>query len=341
LHRYKFRVAPLPDLQPAPAILFVTATRIGDAVLSTAVLRHILDRYDRPRLTIAAGPLAAPLFACVPGLERLITVTKRRHALHWLDLWREVGMGRRDLVIDLRGSGLAWLLRTRHRRVIGSGEPDRLWVAQLGAWLGAAPMPLPKLWWSAAHEAAARRYIPAEGPVLALGPATDWRGKEWPAARFAELVRRLTAPGAALARASVAIFATARERQRVAPVLAAAAAHGRSCEVIGEPDLLTVAAALARTSLFIGNDSGLMHMAAAVGVPTLGLFGPTSARRYAPAGPHCAWVQTDTPYEALAAGHVSEPATAPCLMETLSVDKVEAAAQSLIRSDVAAALPLG
>ena len=50
--------------------------KMKDKAELDAVLRHIFERYDRPRLTIAAGPLAAPLFACVPGLERLITVTK-------------------------------------------------------------------------------------------------------------------------------------------------------------------------------------------------------------------------------------------------------------------------
>ena len=54
-------------------ILFVTATRIGDAVLSTGLLSHLLDRYPMARLTIAAGPVAAPLFAAVPRLERIMS----------------------------------------------------------------------------------------------------------------------------------------------------------------------------------------------------------------------------------------------------------------------------
>ena len=48
-------------------ILFVTATRIGDAVLSTGLLHYLIERYPSARLTIAAGPIAAPLFEAVPG----------------------------------------------------------------------------------------------------------------------------------------------------------------------------------------------------------------------------------------------------------------------------------
>ena len=63
-------------------ILFVTATRIGDAVLSTGLLSHLIERHPQVRLTIAAGPLAAPLFEAVPGLEQIVVVEKRRWSLH-------------------------------------------------------------------------------------------------------------------------------------------------------------------------------------------------------------------------------------------------------------------
>src|ERR1051325_247830 len=78
----------------AMRILFATPTRIGAAVLAPGILSHLIARFPDARLTIAAGPAAAPLFAAVPGLEQLITVHKRRWALHWLALYaRTVGRG--------------------------------------------------------------------------------------------------------------------------------------------------------------------------------------------------------------------------------------------------------
>src|SRR5207248_9162653 len=88
-------------------ILFVTATRIGDAVLSTGLLSHLIQRFPRARLTVAAGPVSAPLFEAVPGLERLLIVRKRRGGLHWPALYARVVARRWDLVVDLRGSALA------------------------------------------------------------------------------------------------------------------------------------------------------------------------------------------------------------------------------------------
>src|SRR5271156_2505610 len=105
-------------------ILFVTATRIGDAVLSTGLLGYLIERHAGARLTIAAGPLAAPLFEAVPGLERIVTISKRPLAAHWLGLYGAVVGRRWDMVVDLRGSALAWLLRAGERRGVGKGGKD-------------------------------------------------------------------------------------------------------------------------------------------------------------------------------------------------------------------------
>ncbi|MNE60930.1 ADP-heptose--LPS heptosyltransferase 2 [compost metagenome] len=68
-----------------------------------------------------------------------------------------------------------------------------------------------------------------------------------------------------------------------APALAAAGERGIDC--VGRGDILASAAAIARSALFVGNDSGLMHVAAATGTPTLGLFGPSEWWHKAPWGP--------------------------------------------------------
>src|SRR6185312_11928616 len=130
---------------------------------------------------------------------------------------------------------------------------------------------------------------PPGGPILAVGPAANWRGKEWRAERFAELARRLTAPGGILPGARVAVLAAAHERAQAAPLLAALP-PARTIDLVGRVDLLDAAALLRRAALFIGNDTGIMHIAAAMGTPTLGLFGPSLPEHYAPWGPHTAVV---------------------------------------------------
>ena len=316
-------------------ILFVTATRIGDAVLSTGLLSYLTERYPQARLTIAAGPVAAPLFEAVPGLERVIVVEKGRWRSHWLRLYGAVAARRWDLVVDLRGSALAWLLRAGERRVMAKGGAGEHKVRQLARLFGLEPPPAPRLWTAPRHDRAAEALIPAGAPVLAIGPAANWRGKQWRAERFAELAQRLTALDGPFPGGRVAVFAAAHERPQAEPLLTAVP-PGRTIDLVGRTDLLTAAAALRRCALFVGNDTGLMHIAAAVGTPTLGLFGPSPVAQYAPWGRCTAVAET-----ALAREKMFPPGfdhrTTDTLMDSLSVEAAEAAALRLRRMAESAA----
>lgn len=308
-------------------ILFVTATRIGDAVLSTGLLSYLIDRHPDARLTVAAGPLAAPLFAEAPNVERVLVVEKQAASMHWLKLYAAVAGQRWDLVVDLRGSALAWLLRAGERKVAAKEGADTHRVRHLGALFGLDPPPSPTLWLSPESRAEAARLVPPGPPVLAIGPAANWRGKQWRGESFAELARRLTARGAVFDGARVAVLAAGHERTQAEKLLAAMPAD-RLIDLVGKTDVLTAAAVVKSAAMFIGNDTGLMHIAAAVGTPTLGLFGPSPAARYAPWGRCTAIVQTDrAPAELMGPGF--DHRTTDTLMDSLSVERVEAAVWAL------------
>jgi heptosyltransferase III len=306
-------------------ILFVTATRIGDAVLSTGLLGWLLDRHPEARIAIAAGPAAAPLFEAVPRCERVIVVEKRRFGGHWPRLWAASVGSRWDLVVDLRGSALAYLLSARERRVMAKGDPAEHRVVQLGRLFGLDPPPAPRLWTAAQHEAQAASLLPS-GPFLAVAPAANWRGKQWRAERFAALAARLTAADGILPGARVAVLAAAHERAQAAPVLEALP---NAVDLVGRTELLVAAALLRRAALFVGNDTGLMHVAAAVGAPTLGLFGPSPATQYAPWGRDTAVAQTAASHLELVGAPGFDHRTTGTLMDGLGVAAAEAAARRL------------
>src|SRR6185312_15849152 len=121
----------------------------------------------------------------------------------------------------LRGSALAYLLRARQRRVVAKGDLGEHRVRQLARVFALDPPPAPRLWTAPRHEQAAAMLVPAGGPVLAIGPAANWRGKQWRAERFAELAQRLTSSGGLLAGARVAVLAAEHERPQAEPLLAA------------------------------------------------------------------------------------------------------------------------
>lgn len=311
-------------------LLFITATRIGDAVLTTGLLEHLRRTHPGLRVTVACGAPSAPLFRSLPCLERLIVLEKRRWSLHWVRLWAEVVGQYWDIVVDLRRTGLPIFLRKGTQYRAPPPMPGRHRVVELAAALGLAEPPAPTVWLDDADRVKAARLIPAGGPVLAIGPAANWRGKQWRAERFADLVQRLTAPGGILPNARVAVFAAASERDQAQPVLDAVPAE-RRIDLVGAVDLPQAAACLQRSALFVGNDSGLMHLAAASGVPTLGLFGPSPDDRYAPWGPRAAVVRTRESYKALVEAPGFDHRTTDTLMDGLSVDAAVGAAESLYR----------
>ena len=104
-------------------ILFITASRIGDAVLSSGLIKALVDQIPNARFTIVAGPLAAPLFAGTPRLDRVIVMEKRSLGGHWYSLWRRVRGRRWGLIVDLRGSPISGLLMRRRRAVYKAGGP--------------------------------------------------------------------------------------------------------------------------------------------------------------------------------------------------------------------------
>jgi ADP-heptose:LPS heptosyltransferase len=288
--------------------LFITSSRIGDAVIASGAMERI--RHDHPgaRLTVACGAASAGVFARLPGLERLIIFEKQRQDRHWLSLWSRLVRDRWEVVVDFRGSALAYTLRAGRRIVVRGGRRPGRRYRQIGASCGFDPAPLPVVWTAPQDRAIAAGLLPEGAPVLGLGPTANWDGKIWPAERFVALAR-------ALDYRRIAVFGGPGEAEaaRAAPVLAALPG---AIDLVGRVSVVEAAACLARCALFVGNDSGLMHLAAAAGTPTLGLFGRSRASEYAPAG-RCA-------------GFVAAPGPegeAP--MEGLSVESVIAAAREL------------
>ena len=294
-------------------ILFITSTRLGDAVLSTGLLSHLLDAHPTARFTIACGPVAAGLFARMPRLDRVIVVEKRRGDWHWAQLWLQCVRVRWDLVVDLRGSALSLALPARRRAIMRGGRRPGPRLAHLAGALGLQVPPMPVAWTNAEDRARAAALLPAGGPIIGLGPTANWTGKMWPAERFVALFGALAAemPGA---RAAVFGGPGAQEAAAAAPVLTALPGP---IDLVGRLSLPEAAACLARCALFVGNDSGLMHLAASAGAPTLGLFGPTPASEYGPAG-------------ALSAAAVADGPAGASPMEALSVRSVQAAAEGLL-----------
>lgn len=314
-------------------ILFITSNRLGDAVLSTGVLGHLLNAYPDARTTVVCGPVPAGLFAGVPGLEQVIELPKRKYSLHWWKMWTKCFPKCWDMVFDLRNAPLSYALFSRHQIHLGKANKNHAHrVVAMGSLVDLADNPPAlRLWTIPKDEVEAAKMIPDGAPVLTLGPTANWIGKTWNPERFVELARRLTREDGILPGGRIAVIAHRTEFEMAKPVLdglLGALPKDRILNLVGERPLGVVAACLKHAAFYVGNDSGLMHMAAAAGVPTLGLFGPSREEHYAPWGLHCAAVRGDKCYDDVFPVDYDYRNT-PSLMGDLSVEQVERAAKQL------------
>jgi heptosyltransferase III len=273
-------------------ILFIAPTRIGDAVLASSVLRYLLSVEPTARVTIITSPLAAPLFEGYPLLARLITVHKETYNRHWLRLWRATIGTRWHAVWDMRNSILSYTLRTATRHTYTKPRLIAPKVKQYEAVFGIRALPYPMLWPRPEDTAAAHALMPEGTRYLILAPIANWAPKEWPMEHYISLAHTLLTTACAGYRP--VIICAGHEREKALPLLTSLADFSPVDLTTGGAHLLTIYACMQRAHGFIGNDSGLMHMAAAAGIPTLGLFGPTPHEIYQPWGENASYTHAET-----------------------------------------------
>ena len=297
-------------------ILIVKPSSLGDVVHGLPVLGLLKRRWPEARVSWLVTPACAGLLQGHPLLEEVILFDRRRYGSAWRSLsaasalWRlcrELRERRFDLVIDLQGlfrSG--WLARrTRAPRRIGFANArelgwlyytDRVRLAtmdehavsrniRIAAALGCASRPVEFLFPDDESDAqSVREMVGGVDPYAVLMPGANWATKRWPAERFASLVGPL------------------RKRFGLRCVVAggpdAAEAARRiagATDLTGRTSLRQLVALLRGAGLVIANDSGPMHIAAALGRPLVVVFGPTNPVRTGPFGRDDCVVRLDMP----------------------------------------------
>jgi lipopolysaccharide heptosyltransferase II len=305
---------PLHSLPPAPRILIVRLREIGDVVFTTPAVAALRRQFPRGRLAYLVEPLAAPVVASNPHLDEVL-VAPRRHAAADVLLGRRLQKQRYDLALDFHGgpraSLLTWLSRAPIR--IGYEVAGRSWMythrvprprgwrprhAVQNQWdlLAAIGVPPPSPDTSPVEmrtDEASAAAIRSRLAVLGISPRDELivihvsagnPFRRWPREAFAALAAALAARDE---KRRVIVTAGPSERDAAAAVIdgarTALPASSRSRVMdSGDLPLGELRALVDRATLFIGGDSGPLHVAATSRVPIVGLYGPTLPVRSAP-----------------------------------------------------------
>ncbi|MDB5073890.1 MAG: glycosyl transferase family 9 [Chloroflexi bacterium] len=283
-------------------ILLVLLMPIGDTLFATPTIRALRKTYPAARIVALAYPTNAGILESNPDIDRLLLHPTAKTWQGWRHyagfLWRLNRM-QFDLAVHF-GPAQWWfaqLIRPRTRRRLQF--PLWQWFVPLGprpwktrhAMTSYATLLMPSelenlaeapvLTSTQEDRDAVSRTLgnSARGNIVAIHPGGEgFRGmKRWPAARYIGLARALNE----LHRARILVLGGPEEAE-LGRAIAAAVPGAHS--LAGELNLGQTVAVLERCALFVGNDSAPMHMAAAVGIPTIGIFGPTSVANFRPRG---------------------------------------------------------
>jgi heptosyltransferase-2 len=298
---------------PESPILLVPYMWIGDFVRCHTVVQLLNQRFPGHPIDVLTTSMVAPLLDYMPGVRKAIVVDLPRTRLALgqhralAKRLRAEGYGRALIMPRTWKSALAPALAGVPLRTGFVGEArfglvndlrfgerrlprmvDR--CATLALPKGAeAPRqwPLPELKVSATELRAWRErwgLAPDGRPVVALAPGAVGPSKRWPAAYYAELAQRLAAEGT-----WVWVIGGPGEREIAGQIVRSDPGDIRD---LTGPDLRNAILALAAANTAVSNDSGLLHVAAALGTAAVGIFGPTSPWHWAPLNPIAAVIET-------------------------------------------------
>jgi predicted lipopolysaccharide heptosyltransferase III len=285
-------------------ILAIKLRYLGDVLLATPTLQALKAAFPAARLTVLVNRGTDDILRANSDVDEIIALDRGSIVQQGRFVW-EIRRRRFDTVVDLTdGDRAAFLTWTSGAGVrIGFNAEDR-WtgrcyttvvrgkpgahridrdlavLAPLGV---AAGERLPRLWLTAEDDARAQRLveqldIPRDRPWVVIQPGARYWFKAWPVERFAELADRLNDTLGC----QVLVGGSPQEESLTQSVVGLA--KSRLLSIAGRSDVRTLAALLKRSALFVGNDTGAMHIAAAVGTPVVGLFGPSNPAEWGPRG---------------------------------------------------------
>ena len=351
------------DVSALNRALVVKLRHHGDVLLATPVFGVLGARAPRMAIDALVYDDTAPMLEGLPGLAELHTVGRRwrklgatqRLFLEWR-LFSELRERRYDLIVHLsehpRGAWLARALRARYSVAPALPGRGRFWARSFSH-LYALPRngrrhavelnldALRRIGVQPAHDRRRVRFVPgaeaearvdallaerglAAGGFIHMHPASRWHFKCWPADKNAELIGRLAGEGRRI------VLTSAPDEEEVALVEdIVARTQGATVNLAGKLSVKELGALTARARLFVGVDSMPMHLAAAMGTPSVALFGPSGEHDWGP------W---NVAHRIVASSHSCRPCgndgcgggkLSECLT-TLPVERVHAAAAELL-----------
>ena len=305
-------------------ILIISSNRLGDCLLTSGITKYFKDLSPNCHITFVCGPMPATLFKYCKNISELIVLKKRKRSAHWFYLWSLTFFRIWDDVIDLRGSAIGYLLISKRRFIYRDEKnTDDHIVQRISKNFGKkklAPfidfnlnLELKKI-----HLNNIRK-LRVKHEIIIIAPSANWIGKIWPIERFSKLIDKLKL-SKRFQNPYFVIVGSREEKNKISKLFRIN--NSLLYDLVGKTSLAEIYLIMKESSLFIGNDSGLMHLAALSGVPTTGLFGPSNPKKYHPWGEETLVIKSPKTYQQLMDYKGFDPKNIGSLMLDIDVNYV-------------------
>ena len=269
-------------------ILVFSFSFIGDAVLSTSVIQPLRSHFPEAHITFLVGPRAFDLLATDPNIDATLIYDNQEEHAGWkgrLRLIKTLRLEKFDLVVNLRDSLMARCIGTKHWGIRHTDSNRHAVTRYLEVLQGQGVDTThahPHLQLTQAERTAAHHFLPktdlkSKRLLIGIHPGGNWEYKLWDGKNYADVASIL----AKKRNATILLFGGPNERHlqtRVAEMMDVPPI------LVQTDDLRHLAALISVCDVYIGNDTGPMHIAAAVGTPVVALFGSTNPIRSGPYG---------------------------------------------------------
>jgi len=259
-------------------ILFICSNLIGDTILSSGVINHFVTQNKDAKLTFIVGPTAAPLLKNYKNIENIIVFKKRKFNLHWFYIFKKSYRTKWDIVIDFRSSAISHILRN-NKKYIFKKHHNIHHIEQLTSSFGfnCSNLFIPT---SDEEKNKANDDLDASFKHIVIFPGGNWPPKLWSAVNFNKTMKLLLIK---YHKIKFILVGSLKEKNKFFNQLIKDITEDLIIDLFG-CNLTLTSAYMKKSNLFIGNDSGLMHLAVANKLKVISLFGPTNDKIYGPYG---------------------------------------------------------
>ncbi len=267
-------------------ILFITLSNIGDVILTTPVLVRLNQLYKNAKFDIVGDIKSEILFKNCLNVHQFFRKDKTKGFAGTLNLILKLRKVNYDIAVDLRSDGLLYFLKAKKKyHKINNNSIHSVEKHFLSIGKESNVMPHPRVWLSTDDRKKAKKILPKTYKTfLVLGLGANSEHKIWPIKEYIQLACMLKGK-------FDFIVLVGNEKDNQLAKVFKKSYKDSLLNFCGQLDLLTTAAVLEKAELFIGNDSGLGHIASAVKTKTFTIFGPGEPHRYKPWGNKAGWMQ--------------------------------------------------